>query len=98
MLFDVGVKSKNQSIIDFKRIFHICVCVCVCVCRCCLCDGIWIVADADVVLIADDVLVVAADDVCLFKLLIVIVVVAECTFCCVSEVVEYVMKVVVLLT
>lgn len=78
--------------------------MCACVysnCRCCLCDGIWIVADADVVvLIADDVLVVAADDVCLLKLLIVVVVVivAECRFCCVFEVVEYVMKVVVLLT
>ncbi len=29
MLFDVGVKSKNQSIINFKIIFHMCVCVCV---------------------------------------------------------------------
>ncbi len=29
MLFEVGVKSKNQSIINFKRIFRVCVCVCV---------------------------------------------------------------------
>lgn len=57
------------------------------------------VVDADfVVLIADDVLFVAADDVCLFKLLIIVVVVADCTFCCVFEVVEYVMKVAVFLT
>ncbi len=44
MLFEVGVKSKSQSIINFKRIFHMCVYVCVCVCvycncSCCLCDG-----------------------------------------------------------
>jgi hypothetical protein len=29
MLFEVGVKSENQSIINFKTIFHMCMFVCV---------------------------------------------------------------------
>jgi hypothetical protein len=103
MLFEGGVKEQKSIHYQLqKNLSYVYVCMCVCVysnCRCCLCDGIWIVADADVVvLIADDVLVVAADDVCLFKLLIIVVVVADCTFCCVFEVVEYVMKVAVFLT